>query len=285
MNQKVLLFRLVSVFFFLLPGIAGAQIPNSGFENWTAQDPDGWLTTNNPPTIVNITQSSDAHSGSKAVQGAVVSIAGFPVAPILVSGSGSHGFPYTGRPGALHGFYKYTPSGSDRFQVSAALALNGSPVAAALFSTTSPSGSVYREFVANFAFGSSATPDTAYITFSITNSPSPHTGSVFLIDDLTFGTATRVAEVESPQAFHLDQNYPNPFNPSTNIAFQIPSTGLVSLKVHDLLGREVATLINEELQPGSYKATFDGKGLSSGIYFYTLRAGHFLETRRLVLLK
>jgi hypothetical protein len=88
-----------------------------------------------------------------------------------------------------------------------------------------------------------------------------------------------------PVEYSLNQNYPNPFNPSTKIRFQTPSFELVSLKVYDVLGREVKALVNESLQPGSYETTFDGAGLASGVYLYRLRAGDFTETRKLILLR
>ena len=88
-----------------------------------------------------------------------------------------------------------------------------------------------------------------------------------------------------PGEFSLEQNYPNPFNPSTNIGFAVPVGSFVSLKLYDLLGRAVATLVSEVLAPGSYEVTFDGVGLASGIYFYRLQAGPFVQTRKLVLQK
>lgn len=88
-----------------------------------------------------------------------------------------------------------------------------------------------------------------------------------------------------PVSFPLSQNYPNPFNPSTKIAFRISNFGFVVLTVFDVLGREVARLLNEDLQPGSYQARFDGSHLSSGVYLYQLRAGTFVETRKMVLTK
>jgi hypothetical protein len=89
----------------------------------------------------------------------------------------------------------------------------------------------------------------------------------------------------APAEFALDQNYPNPFNPSTRIKFQVPSSGFMSLKMYDVLGREVATLVNEELKAGSHEATFDATGLASGVYYYQLRAGEFTQTKRLLLLR
>jgi hypothetical protein len=97
---------------------------------------------------------------------------------------------------------------------------------------------------------------------------------------------------EVPTSFSLLQNYPNPFNPCTVIGFQLSVAGKVSLKVYDMLGREVATLVNEQLAPGTYEVNFDAhKGgsstsaLSSGMYFYTLSAGEYKETKRMTLLK
>ena len=85
--------------------------------------------------------------------------------------------------------------------------------------------------------------------------------------------------------YKLEQNYPNPFNPETNIQFDLPKEGLVTLKVYDILGREVKNLVNEFKQAGSYIVSFDGSELSSGIYFYRLEAGEFVQVKRMVLIK
>lgn len=90
---------------------------------------------------------------------------------------------------------------------------------------------------------------------------------------------------EVPAAYRLSQNYPNPFNPQTNIEFSIPKTGFVNLTVYDILGREVSVLVNEQLAAGTYKADFDGSNLNSGVYFYTIRAGAYLETKKMIIIK
>jgi len=90
---------------------------------------------------------------------------------------------------------------------------------------------------------------------------------------------------EIPKDFSLLQNYPNPFNPSTAIRYQIPSQNHVTLKVYDVLGREVATLVNEEVKPGSYEVTWDATAFASGVYFYRLQTNDFVQTRKLVLLR
>ena len=85
--------------------------------------------------------------------------------------------------------------------------------------------------------------------------------------------------------FELMQNYPNPFNPSTKINFGIPNTSFVNLKVYDVIGNEIATLINEEKPAGNYSIDFNAGELSGGIYFYQIKAGSFIETRKMTLLK
>jgi hypothetical protein len=88
-----------------------------------------------------------------------------------------------------------------------------------------------------------------------------------------------------PGEIRLFQNYPNPYNPTTKIRYQIPTTGLVSLRVYNLLGEVVATLVNVEKSAGNYYVEFIASGLPSGIYFYRLQAGNFVETRKMILLK
>jgi len=92
-----------------------------------------------------------------------------------------------------------------------------------------------------------------------------------------------------PQSFLLSQNFPNPFNPNTTIKWQIPETGLVTLKIFDVLGREVTTLVNEEKPAGEYEVEFNTSTInhhpSSGIYFYQLKAGNFIQTKKMILIK
>jgi hypothetical protein len=95
----------------------------------------------------------------------------------------------------------------------------------------------------------------------------------------------QICSVYTAQKYCLDQNYPNPFNPTTTISFSLPSKSFVSIKVFDLIGREVATIISEELQPGNYSRQWNAEYISSGIYFYRLRANSFTETKKLILLR
>lgn len=93
------------------------------------------------------------------------------------------------------------------------------------------------------------------------------------------------ATIADIKTFDLSQNYPNPFNPATVINYQLPVGGQVALKVYNMLGKEVATLVNETKEAGAHSIKFDGSKLSSGIYFYTLRAGSFTATKKLTLMK
>ncbi len=93
------------------------------------------------------------------------------------------------------------------------------------------------------------------------------------------------AEQSIPEAYALRQNFPNPFNPSTEILFDLPEDATVSLVVYDVLGREVARLVQEELRAGTHRARFDARNLPSGVYFYRIQAGDFHSTHRMTLLK
>ncbi len=90
---------------------------------------------------------------------------------------------------------------------------------------------------------------------------------------------------EQPADFRLGQNYPNPFNPVTSIEFAVPSRTNVVLTVFSSLGKEIAVLVNREYSSGNYKVNWDASALSSGVYFYTMRAGNFIQTKKLLLVK
>lgn len=99
----------------------------------------------------------------------------------------------------------------------------------------------------------------------------------------TVGIQTISAEV--PEKFKLFQNYPNPFNPVTRIRFEIVSFEFTSLKIFDIKGREIHTILNERLRPGTYEASFDGNELPGGVYFYRIKTGNYIETKKMMLVK
>ena len=88
-----------------------------------------------------------------------------------------------------------------------------------------------------------------------------------------------------PKEYKLEQNFPNPFNPTTSINYSIPKSGLVTLKVYNVFGQEVSTLVNEVKNNGNYSIDFNASNLSSGVYYYELTSGNFVQTKRMMLIK
>ena len=113
------------------------------------------------------------------------------------------------------------------------------------------------------------------------------TGKVYYSN---IATGIRKTNIDIPDKFNLSQNYPNPFNPTTKIKFAVPpfeggKRRMTVLKIFDILGKEVATLVNEKLLPGNYEVNFNGNNLTSGVYFYQLKTTNFSETKKMMLLK
>jgi hypothetical protein len=129
------------------------------------------------------------------------------------------------------------------------------------------------------------TADTSYkiIITSIKNSSIVDTSNASF--SIIPPSSIETGSSEVPDEYHLSQNYPNPFNPSTIIIYQLPESGFVSLKVFDVLGNEVAKLVDESKQSGIYEVTFDASNLPSGVYFYTLSAADFVSTKKMLLIK
>lgn len=125
---------------------------------------------------------------------------------------------------------------------------------------------------------------------SVADNPNPFTvkrildGMIKFVDEIPTGDPNTISN-SIPLDYSMSQNYPNPFNPTTKIRYNIPVHSFVSLKVFDVLGKEVLTLVSKEMEPGSYDVEMNAAILSSGIYFYQIKAGNFVQTRRMMLLK
>ena len=281
--------------------VSSAQIPNAGFENWTNGSPDNWdaLSNYNIPGIlvaINITQVTDAHTGNYALRGDVINSSG-AYAPVLWAGQTQtgNGVPYSGQ-AALNGYYKFVPAAlGDKFEISVITFKNtwlGGGIGYGSIDITA-GATAYTKFSVPITNVFAGTPDSCFISFTIGSTNSKlAVGSYFIIDDLSFGAATGVNELNSasPAVFALSQNYPNPFNPSTKISYQIPADGTVKLDVYDIMGRTVSTLVNEEKIAGKYTLAFDGSKLTSGIYFYrinviSLNGKTFSQTNKMILMK
>lgn len=126
-----------------------------------------------------------------------------------------------------------------------------------------------------------------YDVYFFKNSPVGYTcgESGYIVKLNSYLTGVTNSSAILPDKFLLRQNYPNPFNPSTEISFDIPKQTFVTLKVYDISGREVAKLANGEYTPGAYSIVFDASKFASGVYFYRITAGDFVETKRMVLIK
>jgi hypothetical protein len=146
----------------------------------------------------------------------------------------------------------------------------------------------------SFVAGNGTTADQHYYSFTDSSSAAGHayrlkqidrSGAVHFSEPIVPSSSTGVEEIAAPARFALEQNYPNPFNPLTVIKYTVGGASDVSLVVYDILGREVAVLVNERKTAGSYMVSFDGAGLASGIYIYRLTAGQNVASRRMLLIK
>ena len=149
-------------------------------------------------------------------------------------------------------------------------------------------GTVTVEF--NYTAPNTPTLDTLWATGNATNSDGTSSG-----DNWNWAPSKRVLVRNPlgiqkisegvPDKFSLEQNYPNPFNPTTNIKFSVLQTSLVKIVIFDVTGREVETLVNGNFSSGNYNVSWNANGFTSGIYFYTLQAGSFTETKKMILIK
>ncbi len=151
---------------------------------------------------------------------------------------------------------------------------------------------VYRQELKKYFYEKDTTIVIDSLEFTL-GASSSLPNSVVSIQSACHSTSSIAKEETTPETFQLFPNYPNPFNPSTVISYQLTVGGLVTLKIYDVLGNEVATLVNEEQQAGRHSINFDTTNnnllatnkLSSGIYYYRLTAGNFTETKGMIYLK
>jgi len=173
----------------------------------------------------------------------------------------------------------FTNSGTDTLKVSAVTSRGGpfSPQQATTTVNPQQSSGITVRFTPSSTGAFAAT-----IKIASNSSHSPDSAVVFGI--AVSATSVRSSDI-LPRKYVLDQNYPNPFNPTTTIRFSIVKLSIVDLKIYDLLGREVETLVDGPMEAGTHEVTFDATRFASGIYFYRLKAGSFTATKKLVLIK
>lgn len=267
-----------------------SQIPNSGFENWVGGDPsipEGWITNNASPAYTPILRTDVAFMGQYAVNLRMVYFGSTVVPPFMQSNA----FPVSEYHGSVMGYYQFYPfEDTEVLYIAAWFWEGGQLVGAGVIDIGNPA-STYTAF--NFPIeyiGDSVVPDSAYIWMGIADTsvggPTQAAGYAY-VDELSLGPPTSVEEISSiiPENFEMKQNYPNPFNPSTKIEYSIPEASFVQLKVYDILGNEVATLVNEVQSPGVYRADFTADNLSSGLYIAQLRTENFVKSIKMTLMK
>ena len=264
---------LTSVIVFLC-GITMAtfgQIPNAGFESWTAGDPDNWATSNAPPAgLVNITQTTDIHTGSYAVRGDVIDFFGTPMGPVIQSGPGATGFAISEQYHSLELYYKFTGVGGDKFSVNVELYKTGNIIAqgaAALPATVT----TYTHLTVPLNYLTGDVPDLAIIQISITGPVTGndvHTGSVMFVDDLLFSFSTGIENISGPDV--TTKCYPNPASDFVNIPLQEDVSGNIVLSVFDTFGKEVKRITGQPQQSGMGILQFSVEDLSSGLYLYSI---------------
>jgi len=279
-------FLLIYLFF----STASAQILNPSFEDWNAFDPVNWSSSDDFGGIDGITQSSDAHLGSSSARMEVVDIGGgFAFPPYLWSIDDNGNFhTVSQKHGSLKGWYKFTPVGDDVLNIVVGMLDSDSTVVGAGALPYQGTSSSWTEFDIPIYYNpGSPDPVQTFISIGIYDTlGQTNVGSFALIDQLLFTDPSSVEQINGlPQDFSLRQNYPNPFNPTTNIEYTIPEASFVQIKVYDILGNEVATLVNEEQSAGTYRADFTANNLASGLYIAKLQAGNYTKTIKMSLLK
>jgi hypothetical protein len=266
-----------------------AQIPNASFESWEADadtnfNPVGWQTTNSYP-VVTVDRVSPGCQGNYAMRVKTVNVGiAFPGVAIL-----QIPYAFSAVPTQFSACIRSNIVGGDITYIILGL-MKGDSVIASVDSCTFKIDTTYSQFTTRqfrIASHSTLVPDSLVIIIA-SGLGTGHVGTELIVDEIAFGTGggTYVTNEERvPRVFALHQNFPNPFNPTTVIRYQLPVASSVKLIVYDILGREVAVLVNETKVPGSYEVTYDASKLSSGVYFYGLVGGDFVQTRKMLVVK
>ena len=290
-----------------------AQIPNNGFEIWedypdpgnptnVYQKPDQWVgfLPNSPATYsFSIEKNIDSYPAgtgqysmilkpdvANGVGGAAFS---WDTMPLNISWENiSPAFPINYRPTSLFLYYKYLPEDGDSMRIVCIFYNDGNAFGG--FDYQSPQTVPdWTQLEIPINFSTSDIPDSATIILT-TFYNTQHDGSSSLyVDNLSFDTAiTSINESISgdlPSGFALMQNYPNPFNSTTTINYSLPKTSFVTIKIYNVLGKGVATLLKEKKSPGNYKVELNTNNLPSGIYYYKMQTNSFKNTKKLILIK
>ncbi len=268
-------------------------IPNPSFEIWSGGEPVNWETNND--TLrgrITVTPSALAFHGSSAIQLETIDFNGLAGGAFVNSDTFSVGV-LEDRPIELSGYYRFAPVG-DAICIVNVIVFNyfGSFLVTCGFGIDTLAAAVeYTRFAIPIFYGS---PSDTAVSVSINlkvHSQFAHEqsiGAIGLIDSLTLSssiTNIREQDTYNPKKFELFQNYPNPFNPITTINYELPITNYVDLNIYNLLGQKVVSLVSDVQQAGSHHVQWDASDMTSGVYYYQIRAGEFVETKKMLLLQ
>jgi len=298
--SKIIKLAIVILVILVICGASlSAQLLNSSFENWDLLgNPVNWTAPILPGGLTPIVQSNDAHEGSFAAKLEVVDYLGIPYSGALqsIDSENQFGHPISERFSQLSGYYKFFPTGAAQLLIVVSVYDVSFMLIGVGGIDVFDSANNWTQFNIPIEYIFSTEAASIIVTISITDSSSsgidPNTlGAIALIDNLTLGNPTHISEKSNvPLNYSLSQNYPNPFNPSTIIKYSIPSNGKsklpnVTLKIYDVLGREITRLVNEQQGLGNYRIVWNAVDQASGIYFYAIQIGNFSETKKMILQK
>jgi len=268
-------------------------IPNPSFEIWNGGEPVNWQTTND--TLrgrISVTPSALAYHGNSAIQLETIDFNGIAGGAFVKSDTFSVGV-LEDRPIELSGYYRFAPVG-DAICVVNVLVLNyfGSFLVGCGFGIdTLAAAEEYTRFAIPIFYGSpfdTAVSVAINLKVHAQSRNAQSIGAIGLVDSLTLSTSiTNVNghNTKHPQKFELSQNYPNPFNPKTIINYELPITNYVDLSIYNILGQKVISLVNKKQEAGSHKVEWNASEYPSGVYYYQLYTGDYMEVKKMILLK
>lgn len=272
-----------------------SQILNNSFESWDSGMPSDWISINILTT--GVAQTSDAYHGSSAIQMEIANYLNVPFPALLQTygdNGNSVGHPVSAKYGTFKGYFKLDLKGSAQFGGSIVMHdETEQPIGTGGFNLSNSSAD-WIPIEVPIEYFNDKVPSFVSITFFLADTSEGDQstiGSTVKIDLLTLDTATDVElNGNAPLVYSLNQNYPNPFNPSTTIKYSVGEQANndfqnVNLIVYDILGSKVATLVNETQKTGNYEVNFDASNIPSGVYFYRIQAGKFVDTKKMILLR
>jgi len=279
-NMKPLYYLILLLLCFVTIASAQNYLQNGGFESWTGSVPTGWITDS-----LYVAKSTTAHSGSAAAKLGNYIIFGTIAGP----GELYQATPATGSSFSLKGWYQLKADSGDGFFVTITATKLGA-LEGAGEGKFNQAQSVYTAFAVGTEMLPNAATDTCLVEIMMLpgSSSKYHITANVLFDDLVLDntvTGVRNDEFVRPSSYQLSQNYPNPFNPSTEIEFTIAKQQHVTLRVYNMLGQEIETLVDGQMPQGRYRKIFDGSHFASGTYLYVLQAGTFMQVRRMTMVK